>query len=341
MTEPQPPPTVRPAEDPPPVVRNLELKATLLLLLMFLLLLGSGAYLLYARGVFEASQRLILITDDSEGVAVGMNMTFAGFAIGRVGRIDLGDDGNARILIDVPRKDARWLRTSSVFTIERGLVGGTNIRAHTGMLEDPPLADGAERHALRGDAAAEIPLLTASIRDLLENLKALTAGDAALVASLAHLQGVTERLRGPQGALGVLLGSDADARRLLERTDTLLARADVLAAGLDRLVANADRQVFGQIAGPNGTTAQRSLVADIRSTVNQLNGLLGEARSSLTRVDAVLVEAQAIASNSRQATTDLGRLRSEVEASLHKVDHLLNEINSRWPFAREAEIRLP
>ena len=87
---------------------------------MFLLLLGSGAYLLYARGVFEASQRLILITDDSEGVAVGMNMTFAGFAIGRVGRIDLGDDGNARILIDVPRKDARWLRTSSVFTIERG-----------------------------------------------------------------------------------------------------------------------------------------------------------------------------------------------------------------------------
>ena len=157
MTEPQPPPTVRPAEDPPPVVRNLGLKATLLLLLMFLLLLGSGAYLLYARGVFEASQRLILITDDSEGVAVGMNMTFAGFAIGRVGRIDLGDDGNARILIDVPRKDARWLRTSSVFTIERGLVGGTNIRAHTGMLEDPPLADGAERHALRGDASDFLP----------------------------------------------------------------------------------------------------------------------------------------------------------------------------------------
>ena len=60
-------------------------------------------------------------------------------------RIELAEDGKARILIDVPSKDARWLRSSSVFTMERGLVGDTRIRAYSGVLTDPPLPDGAER----------------------------------------------------------------------------------------------------------------------------------------------------------------------------------------------------
>ena len=101
-------------------------------------------------------------------------------------RIELSDDGNARIVVDVPRKDAHWLRQSSVFTLVRGVVGGTNIRAYTGMLSDPLLPDGAVRPVLRGDATAEIPQLMSSARELLGNLNALTAQDAALGTSLVR-----------------------------------------------------------------------------------------------------------------------------------------------------------
>jgi phospholipid/cholesterol/gamma-HCH transport system substrate-binding protein len=307
---------------------------------MLVLVVGSALYVLYARGAFERTQRLVLVSDDIEGVVVGMDMTFAGFAIGRVARVELGDDGNARILVDVPSKDARWLRTSSIFTMERSLVGSTRIRAYSGVLEDPPLEDGAERTVLRGDAAAEIPKLTASIRDLLDNLNALTKSDAALSQSLTNFQSLTDKLNGPQGAMGVLLGNEADAKKVAEalnRSNALLARADTLVARLDGLVKNADRQVFGEGAAPG----QGGLVSDARATVQQLNGLLGEARGSLQRVDAVLVEAQGIASNTREATVDLGSLRAEVEASLRKVDSLINEVNRKWPFARDTEIRLP
>lgn len=313
------------------------------MLLMVLLLVGSAAYVLYARGVFENTQRLVLIADDSEGVVVGMDITFAGFAIGRVARIELGDDGNARILVDVPKKDAKWLRTSSIFTMERGLVGGTRIRAYSGLLDDPPLEDGAERTVLRGDTAAEIPKLMASARELLENLTALTASEAALSASLANVQILTEQLKGPQGLLGAVMGSEEDAKKLIttiDRTNVLLARADALAVRLDSLVANADRQVFGQGEGPGGT-AQGGLVSDARTTVQELNKLLDDARTSLKKVDAVLVEAQGIASNTREATTDLGVLRGDVESSLRKVDSLINDINRKWPFARDTEIKLP
>jgi len=341
VPEPDAPPLLQPGpQEPLPPVKNLEVKAALLLLLMLVLVVGSALYVLYARGAFERTQRLVLVSDDIEGVVVGMDMTFAGFAIGRVARVELGDDGNARILVDVPSKDARWLRTSSIFTMERSLVGSTRIRAYSGVLEDPPLEDGAERTVLRGDAAAEIPKLTASIRDLLDNLNDLTKSDAALAQSLSNVQRVTEKLNGPQGALGVLLGNEADAKKIgeaLTRSNALLARADALVLRLDGLVKNADRQVFGEGAAPG----QGGLVSDARATVQQLNGLLGEARGSLQRVDAVLVEAQAIASNTREATVDLSALRAEVEASLRKVDSLVNEVNRKWPFARETEIRLP
>ncbi|MCV0438004.1 MAG: mammalian cell entry protein [Hydrogenophaga sp.] len=335
---PTPPPSPTPADAPP--VKNLELKAALLLVLMVVLLLGSAAYILYARGVLEPTQRLVLISDDSEGVVVGMDMTFAGFAIGRVARIELADDGNVRILIDVPESDAKWLRTSSIFTMERGLVGGTRIRAYSGVLDDPPLPDGAERTVLRGDTAAEIPKLAASMREVLENLAALTRSDGALAGTLSNVAGATERLKGPQGAMGVLMGSDEDAKKLvltIERTNALLLRADALARRLDSLAANADRQVFGQGAAPG----EGSLAGDARATVQQLTALLTQARTSLQKVDAVLVEVQGIAGNTREATGDLGTLRGEVESSLRKVESLINDINRKWPFARDTEIKLP
>ena len=311
-------------------VAYLELKAAMLLLFTLALIVGSGLYLLYARGAFEPTQTLVLTADDSEGVVVGMDMTFSGFPIGRVRRIELAETGNARIVVDVAQKDAHWLRESSVFTLVRGVVGGTNIRAYSGILTDPPLPAGAVRPVLRGDATAEIPQLMASARELLGNLNALTAQDAALGSSLANVQALTQRLNGPGGALGVLMGNEADARKIittLERTNTLLAR-------LDGLAKQADRQVFGE----NGKDA---LVPDLRASVGQLNALLAETRNSLKKVDAVLVEAQAIGANTREATTDLGALRADVESNLRKVESLVNEINRKWPFARDTELKLP
>jgi phospholipid/cholesterol/gamma-HCH transport system substrate-binding protein len=306
---------------------NLEIKALLLLALLLLLVTGSVLYVLYARGTFEASQRLVLIADDAEGVTVGMDLTFSGFPIGRVHRIDLAEDGSTRILIDVPRKDARWLRESSIFTLTRGLLGNTALKAYSGILSDPPLPAGAERKVLVGDATAEIPRLVAETRELVRNLAALSAGDSALAESLGNVRDTTAKLKGPQGALGVMFGSEADARKIvttLERTNALLAR-------LDGMAAKADAQAFG----PDG------IVPEVRATITQLNAALVEARASLKRLDAILADTQAITGNVRGASADLDALRAEVDANLRKVSKMIDEVNRRWPFASEPELKLP
>src|SRR6267378_1189611 len=295
--------------------KNLQFRVGLLLGLTLMVAVGFVVYVLYARGVFEARQRLTLVADNAEGVSIGMDLTFSGFPIGRVNRMALNEDGRARIDIDVPRKDARWLRTSSVFTIERGVVGSARIRAYTGNLEDPPLPDGA-------------------LRTMLENVEQMTAAGGSLQASLANLQAVTERLAGRQGALAAVLGGDEQAKKVttaIDRANALLASLSAISQRFDGVLGKTDQRLFGE--GGVMDSTQRALA--------QANGILGDLRDTLKKADQVLADAQQVGANAKAATKDLGALRAEVDASLRKVSGLIDEINRRWPFERSTEIKLP
>ena len=308
-------------------IAHLERKAAALLLLTVALIVGATLYLLYARGAFEPTQTLVLTADDSEGVSVGMDMTFSGFPIGRVSHLELATDGNVRIYVAVPSKDAHWLRTSSVFTLVKGIVGGTTIKAYSGMLQDPPMPDGAERPVLRGDATAEIPQMVAMAKDLLNNLSQMTAQDSSLGKSMDQIRQLGEKLNGKSGAMEVLLGTPENARKtveMLDRTNQLLAR-------MDRVVQRADQQVFDA----NGVMPQ------VRNTVTTLNHLLEDTRVSLKKLDAVLVNAESISSNVNEASSDIGQLRSEVDSNLRKIEDMLTELQRKWPFAKDVEVKLP
>lgn len=315
-------------------VRNLELKATLLLAFTVGLIIASALFLLRARGFFDPKQHLVLVTDNAEGVVAGMDLTFSGFPIGTVKRVSLGEKGNVHIEIDVLEKDAKWLRTSSVFTLIKPIIGATQLRAYSGILTDPPLPDGAERPVLRGDFNEEVGRVIGATKDVLDNLNQLTAPTSELNRSMANLQVFTQKLQSRTGALHAIFGNDEDARKLVdavERANAAMAQIQKLAANGDRLVTNADTRVFG----PHG------LADDAQASVRQMQALLTDARGSLQRVDAVLKEAQGVAGNVNKATQDLGTLRGEVEDNLRKVEDMINDLNRKWPFAKDRKIELP
>jgi phospholipid/cholesterol/gamma-HCH transport system substrate-binding protein len=317
-----------------PVPKNVQFRIGLLIGFTFVIAIGFIAYALYARGVFEATQRLTLIADNVEGVSIGMDVNFSGFPIGRVNRISLADDGRARIEIVVPLKDARWLRTSSIFTLERGLVGSAKIRVFTANLQDPPLPDGAERTVLRGDTSEEIPRMVATLRGVLENIERVTSSDGSLQASLANVRTMTEKLAGRHGVLGAVLGSDDEAKKVvaaIERANALLISLGGVTRRLDGVLSKTDQRVYGEGGLMDGT--QRA--------VAQANAILGEVRESLKKLDRVLADAEKISGNAKAATSDLAALRAEVDASLRKVSAILDEINRKWPFERNTDIKLP
>jgi phospholipid/cholesterol/gamma-HCH transport system substrate-binding protein len=318
----------------PEPVRHVELKALALLMLGLALVVAFTVYVLYARGTFEETQRLYLMADNSEGVSVGADLTFSGFPVGRVQRIELVPTGQARIVIDVPRKDTRWLRRSSVFTLERGLVGGARLRAFTGNLEDEPLPPDAVRPVLRGDTTDELPALIAGLKRVLDNVERMTARDSDLNTGLAAVRTIAERLGGRYGTLTALLGSEEEARKVIaaiDRANALLISLEALSQKLGRTLDKADARLFD--AG--------GVMDETQKVLAQLNAALSDARASLKKADTVLAEAQKIAANTSAATADLGVLRAQVEASLRKLSALIEEINRKWPFARDTEVKLP
>lgn len=317
-----------------PLIKNLEFKVGLLLVLTLTLAVAFAVYALYARGAFERTQRLTLVTEDADGVSIGMPMTFAGFPVGQVERMDLAETGQVRIEMAIPVKDAKWLRSTSVFTLEKSLVGGAKIRAYSTSLKDPVLEAGAERPLYTGDTTKEIPEIISQVKSILANVDAMTKGDSSINQSLAHVRTVTERMTGEYGVVGGVLGSPENARKVvqaIDRTNTLLASLNGVSLKVDSVLAKTDQRVFGQ----------GGVLDESQKAVVQINTILTDVRESLKKADAILANGQAISADVKDATTDIAVLRGQVDDSLTKVNHLINEINRKWPFAREVEVKLP
>lgn len=176
--------------------------------------------------------------------------------------------------------------------------------------------------------------MVATLRSILENVEQLTGSAGALQASLGQLRIITERVGGRHGALGAVLGSEEDAKKfiaLVDRADALLAALSGVVRRVDGVVARTDQRMLGEGGVVDGT--QRA--------VEQANAILRELRDSLKRVDQILADAQSVSGNAKAATRDLAALRAEVDASLRRIGSLIDEINRKWPFQRDSEIRLP
>ena len=176
--------------------------------------------------------------------------------------------------------------------------------------------------------------MVATLRSVLQNLEEMTGPGGGLQANLANLRTLSGRMAGRGGVLSAVRGSDAEARKVIaaiDRANALLASLGGVSQKLDGVLAKTDQRVFGEGGVMDGT--QRA--------VSQANAILGEVRDSLKKVDKILADAQEVSGNARAATADLALLRAEVDASLRKVGGLIDEINRKWPFERNTEIKLP
>lgn len=311
-------------------VSGLHIKSLLLMVITTVMTIGAFGYVLYARGVFEEHQTLILKADDSEGVSIGMDLTFSGFPIGKVRQIELTNDGTVRFIIDIPTRNAHRLRESSIFTMVRNILGSTSLKAYTSDWDDPPLPDDAVRSVLYGDASAEIPQLMASARGLINNLSTLTASDSALAHSLASIEALSTNLSGTVsdgGVLKLLVGDGAQLKQL----QNAVAQLDTLMGTLNRVASNANQQVFGK----------QGLMGETQAAAQQLTALLAQTQQSLRQVDAVLRDVKTISGNVSESSNDLNELRSSIESNLRQIDSMVGELQNTWPFAKDRRIKLP
>ncbi len=322
-------------------IRGLGLKVGVLLTLIPVIAIGLLLYAMHARGVFDRTQALTLIAQDAEGVAAGMPVMFSGFPIGQVSGMALNETGQVRIEVRIKVKEARWLRTSSTFTLEKQLLGDAKIRVVSPKLTDPPLPAEAERMLVATDASKDIPQVIARANSILQNVDEIIRPDSSFNQTLANLNSVTARMAGEYGIMEGLTGSPKSAQNVIETVEgvsALVASLKGVTARADNVLAKTDERMF----------AQGGVMDEMQKSMLQLNNLLAETRDSLKKADVILANAQeastdikSASANVKDATTDLGALRAEVDDRIRKVNVLITEINRRWPFARKPEVKLP
>jgi phospholipid/cholesterol/gamma-HCH transport system substrate-binding protein len=300
-----------------------------------LLLAGLFAiYLLHARGFFEKTYRLQLAAASADGVAPGVPLVFSGIEIGRVTTLGLNDNGGIIIRIELLERNAKWLKENSTFTLDKPLVGGAKIRIDSPDLSAPALPDNSTMLLVTSDISKELPALVERVKAILSNVEHLTRKDGEINATLVNVKTVTGRMTGEYGMLEGILGSADKARAVtdsLDKTRALITKLDGLALKMDGMATKADQWLFA----PDGVAQQT------RESLVQVRLALNDAQSSLKKADAMMANAVEISANLKEGTQDIAKLRTEIDDAVRKANSMINEINKKWPFKRDPEVKLP
>ncbi len=293
-----------------------------------LLLAGAFVvYLLHARGFFEKTYHLQLAAASADGVAPGVPIVFSGIEIGRVTTLGLNDSGGIVIRTEFLERNAKWLKETSTFTLDKPLVGGAKIRVDSPDLNAPALPDNSTMLLLTSDISKEIPALVERVKAILANVEYLTRKDGEINATLANFKTLSGRMTGEHGMLEGILGSPEKARAVtdsLDKTRALMAR-------LDSLAAKSDQWLF----------AKEGVAEQTRESLVQMRQMLSDAQASLKKADTLMANAVEISADVKEGTQDLAALRTEIDDAVRKANALVNEINKKWPFARDPEVKLP
>jgi phospholipid/cholesterol/gamma-HCH transport system substrate-binding protein len=314
--------------------KNLHLKVGLFVSAVVILALGFLVYVLHARGFFEQRMHLQLAAASAEGISPGMPLTFSGMPIGQVTSVDLNDAGGILIQAEVSRDSAKWIRTDSRFTLDKPLVGGAKIKVNSPDLSSPRLPDNSTVLLLVSDPTQEIPVLIERVKNILANVEHITRKDGELNGTLANAKTITTRMSGKYGVLEGVLGSEENARPVvasLKNLESLSKRLNDVSAKVDNMLARTDRWLF----------AEDGLSEQSKQVLAQVRAMLKDAQGSLKRVDELLKNAVDISANVKDGTQDLDKLRADIDDSVRKANDLLNDINRIWPFAKDAEMKLP
>lgn len=315
-------------------MNNLHFKVGLFAAASLLLAGIFMVYLLHARGFFEDTFHLQLAAASADNVAPGVPVVFSGIEIGRVTTLGLNDSGGIIIHAEFLERNAKWLRENSTFTLDKPFVGGAKIRVDSPDLDAPALPDHSTMLLLSSDISKEIPALVERVKAILENVEYLTRKDGDITATLANVKTVTGRMTGEYGMLESILGSPEKARAVtdsLEKTRVLITRLDGLALKMDGMASKADEWLF----------AQDGVADQTNESLAQIRLMLIDAQSSLKKADTLMTNAVAISADVKEGTQDIAKLRAEIDDAVRKASALVNEINKKWPFAREPEVKLP
>lgn len=301
--------------------KPVEYKVGLFVIVTSVLVIASILYLAYSKGFFTREYVYTLSSKSGEDLTEGMPVLLSGYKIGRVEALKLNDQGILLVRIRIPEQHAKWLRSNSIFSLYKPLIGSSRLIITTENLNSPPLSQ---------KTVPEIVM----VNDINETIKKVQPTLEKIDKVVKHVERITANLADPQGNVNKILSNAENITSNLAKKATLIEMAvgtpdsaksvdDSLKKIRDILVKTEE-----QMYGNDGALPL------IRKILNDVIVKLGKINTALDNVVRISADAS-------DSTKDLKVLRTEIDATVISIGNLVKDIDKLLPSKKEPEIKLP
>jgi phospholipid/cholesterol/gamma-HCH transport system substrate-binding protein len=294
--------------------RNLEFKVGLFVIATIVLIVSAAGYIAFKKDVFSRVYTFTFSAKSGEGFSEGMPLVFSGFQIGKVYNLELNEKGLVLIRIKVPERHIKWMRSDSIFILDRPLIGTPKIVVYTNDLASPVLAVTDQPEVFPVDSIDEA---IHKVQPLLNKVDTILENSVMITSRLSHQESLLEMLVGDKTTVG-------SVNTALQQLDEVSQRADLLLARFDALAVNTNEGLFGH----------DGLLPLVRT-------ILLDVIEKLRRLNAIVDDLPRITSGVADSLSNVDVLKTEIEASIDSTNRLLNDIERLVPAQKEKEIILP
>lgn len=308
--------------------RKIVLSVGIFIIISAVLILISLFYVIEKKGVFEAQSHYKLLAKDAEDIAEGMPILFSGFEVGQVDSLSLYDNGEVLIIISIPQHNTKWVRSNSVFTLEKPLIGKPKITL-TSSMKSPPLDEKIIMRMRIKDGINEIitniqPVVS-ELQNIVKNVNILTASlsdhNASFQTSLVHLEKFSGRLADSPDLLQTMTGNEQSAVKFHEA----ITKLDLALEDMRSLVQNTD----------GGISEIRSdIIAPANANMQELQLIFKDINAKLKTIDNTV---KVIG----QSDKEIAFMKDEMKVWLEEVTELSTRVNAMLGEDPQESITLP
>ena len=251
--------------------RKMLISVGIFVVLTALILVVSFGYIIQKKGIFEKKFHYTLIASSGADLIEGMPILYSGFEIGVVTKLTLAEDGRVEVVVEVPKHQLRWIRRSTLFNLNKPLIGSAAIEVESPMLEDEPLDYKSRRKLITIDGVNELiakvqPVLD-DLQDIVSNINDLTDEQADLALILKNVELITSKI---------------SKTKAVSSLDTIMDE-------VQGIIQKAEQVILG----------------DRNSSFSKINGMLDDISKKLKRLDQTVEAVNGSASNIEGLTKDV------------------------------------
>ncbi|HVT03837.1 MAG TPA: MlaD family protein [Thermoanaerobaculia bacterium] len=245
------------------------------------------------------AKKIEVLFDSVAGLDKKSAVRVAGVRVGKVSKIDLTDDGHARVELEID-EDVHLRKGATARVANLGLLGEKYIEVDPGPPSAPDLPDG--KIVLKGSEPASFDDVTSQVSAIATDVKAITeslrktlagpSGEQRLGEIMENVRQITAQVR---LLIEVNEGNvNATAANMRKITDDLRVEIPRIAASIDRFANTANATVGENRADVRVLVENlRTLSSDLKTTATNLNDITGQVKSGEGTVGKLLYSNEA------------------------------------------------